>query len=113
MGVATTTTSCVWDLMSPATFQAMTTASGVMGKSVHLDVGGWNKMATVLTNTQSVVMVEEIPSVDATLTLTVPTQSTQSAMQPAMNARQSPARFSSTRSRSTHRPAPGALQLTK
>ena len=37
-------------------------------------VGGWMTMATVLTNTQSVVMVEEITSVDATLTLTVPSK---------------------------------------
>ena len=38
-------------------------------------MGGWITMATVLTNTQSVVTVEENTSADAKLMLTVPSKS--------------------------------------
>merc|ERR1719430_2788909 len=93
---ATTTTACALDLMSHATFQVMTTASTVVGKIVNQVVEGWITMATVLTNTQSVVMVEENTSVDATVTLIVPTQSTQLATLQPTNAQQWLERFSST-----------------
>merc|ERR1712130_1033133 len=111
--VATTTTPCAQDLMSHAIFQVMTTASTVTEKSVQLDVVDWIIMATVLTNTQSVVMVEGNTSAAATVTLTVPTRSTQSATFRPMNARQSLERFSSTQSRSTLSLAMDVLQQMK
>merc|ERR1712130_73292 len=92
----TRTTPCAQDLISHAILQVMTTASTVTGKSVQLDVVDWITMATALTNTQSVVMVEGNTSAAATVTLTVPTRSTQSATLRPMNARQSLERFSST-----------------
>merc|ERR1719209_2568207 len=98
---ATTTTACALDLMSPATFQVMTTASTVVEKIVQLVAEDWITMATVPTNSQSVVMVEENTSVDATVTLIVPTQSTQLATLQPTNAQQWLERFSSTQSRST------------
>merc|ERR1719312_2107772 len=65
----------------------------------------WMTMATVLTNTQSVVTVEETTSADATVTMIAPTLSTQSVMLRITNARHNKARFSSTQSRSTQLPA--------
>merc|ERR1719365_366010 len=110
---ATMTTPSAKDLMQPAIFQLMTTVSTAMGKIVHLDVEGWMTMATVLTNTQSVVTAEETTSADATVTLIAPTLSTQSVMLRIMNARHNKARFSSTQSRSTQLPALDALQQPK
>merc|ERR1711971_1078113 len=66
---ATTTTPCAMDLIKSAIFQIMKTASTVTGKNVSQDVEVWMGMKTVLSNSLSVVMVEENTSVDATVTL--------------------------------------------